>query len=317
MTTKPKRASQKSLSNLQGLVTNLANNKALKPKSLISTIFGDMIVPIGGHVWVDTLCTLLEPLGVSERLVRTSLFRMTEGDWLKSTRSGRRSFYGLTSLGRSQTKLAESLIYHRNDFSWNGAWTIVFLVMKPVNKQARQQLEEELSWIGFGRVSNHAWAHPTVAAELVLERVNELDLQDKVVCMRCENVHNTESGFKLSDRDLALACMPVTGIQSDYQRFITNFDGILNSIEKLNVDEMLSLRILLIDQYRKIILEDPHLPKELLPTDWNGKQAYSLAAQLYESIKAKTDKRVEEILNESGEITANHCSGEYSNRFNN
>ena len=98
-------------------------------KTLVSSIFGDLVVPNGGRTWVETLTSLLEPLGVNNRLVRTTLFRLAEEGWLDSTREGRKSFYELTAKASSQTSVAEKLIYYADQKHWDGEWTLVFIVM--------------------------------------------------------------------------------------------------------------------------------------------------------------------------------------------
>src|SRR5437763_12835754 len=49
-----------------------------RAKSLVMTIFGDAIVPHGARLWLGSLIELVEPLGVTDRLVRTSVFRLAQ-----------------------------------------------------------------------------------------------------------------------------------------------------------------------------------------------------------------------------------------------
>ena len=44
-----------------------------RSKSLVMTIFGDAIAPHGGRLWLGSLIELVAPLGVTDRLVRTSV----------------------------------------------------------------------------------------------------------------------------------------------------------------------------------------------------------------------------------------------------
>ena len=62
-----------------------------RSKSLIITLFGDLIAPHLSSVWLSELIARLAPFGVSEGLVRTSSFRLMEEGWLESRREGRRS----------------------------------------------------------------------------------------------------------------------------------------------------------------------------------------------------------------------------------
>ena len=300
---------------LKNLLSELATSKELKAKSLISTIFGDCAAPYGGSVWIESLTAMLEPFGINERLVRTSLFRLVESEWLQSIRAGRKSYYQLAPLGASQTKLAESIIYHPNDSSWDGQWTLVFLVIKPVNVEARNQLEQELRWMGFGNVSNHVWAHPQVGSDAVLDRVKELDLLDKVICMRCANIQNEDKGFQVDDREMARRCMPIDGVQEQYRLFIERFQHFQGSVHALADEELLTLRLLLIDQYRKIALSDPSLPLELLPEIWDGAIAFKLTSDLYWQINQHSDRAFSILVNAAGVGLVDDFDQLFSTRF--
>ena len=49
---------------------------------------------------LGSLIGLLERLGVNERLVRTTVFRLAKDDWLLAETEGRRSNYVLSPIGR-------------------------------------------------------------------------------------------------------------------------------------------------------------------------------------------------------------------------
>src|SRR4029453_14301246 len=52
-----------------------------RAKSLVVTVWGDAIAPHGGAVWLSGLIKLLAPLGLNERLVRTSVYRLAQEGW--------------------------------------------------------------------------------------------------------------------------------------------------------------------------------------------------------------------------------------------
>ena len=62
-----------------------------KAKSLIITVYGDAISHHGGAAWLGSVINLVEPLGLNERIVRTSVFRLSKEEWLSSSQIGRRS----------------------------------------------------------------------------------------------------------------------------------------------------------------------------------------------------------------------------------
>jgi phenylacetic acid degradation operon negative regulatory protein len=85
-----------STSNLTArLFDHFATRKPLRTGSLIVSIFGDSVAPRGGVVWIGSLIEVLAPLGISQRLVRTAVFRLVQDGILTNEQVGRRSFYTL------------------------------------------------------------------------------------------------------------------------------------------------------------------------------------------------------------------------------
>ena len=74
----------------QALVDEFSSRPTVRAGSLIITVFGDAIAPRGGTVWIGSLIRVLRDFGISERLVRTSVFRLTRDDWLEAEQVGRR-----------------------------------------------------------------------------------------------------------------------------------------------------------------------------------------------------------------------------------
>src|SRR5437868_15154925 len=64
------------------LVSRFQRQRPLRGGSLIITMFGDAIAPRGGAVTLGSLIALTQPFGLTERLVRTSVARLANEDWL-------------------------------------------------------------------------------------------------------------------------------------------------------------------------------------------------------------------------------------------
>lgn len=60
----------------------------MRSTSLIITLFGDTVSPHGRTIWLGSLVQALAPIGVNERLVRTSVFRLVKEGWLEADRVG-------------------------------------------------------------------------------------------------------------------------------------------------------------------------------------------------------------------------------------
>lgn len=81
------------------LIDDFQKRRPIRAGSLIITVYGDSIVPRGGTVWLGSLSKLVEPIGINERLVRTSVYRLTHETWLRGEKVGRRSYYRLSGPG--------------------------------------------------------------------------------------------------------------------------------------------------------------------------------------------------------------------------
>ena len=98
---------------------------SISSTSLLITLFCDAVTRHGGEIWLGSLIRSLAPLGISERLVRTAVFRLVQDDWLVSRKRGRRSYYGLSPSGFNQYQRAARRIYTHKRPEWDGVWTLV------------------------------------------------------------------------------------------------------------------------------------------------------------------------------------------------
>jgi phenylacetic acid degradation operon negative regulatory protein len=74
-------------------------------------------------------------------------------------------------------------------------------------------------------------------------------------------------------------------------------------LDRLGDLDALALRILLIHEYRRIILRDPLLPSALLPGGWPGREARALCAALYRALVPSAERWLDmHGLNETGPL---------------
>jgi len=123
-----------------------------RAKSLCVSLLGDAIAPHGNAIWLGDLIALLVPLGLNDRLLRTSVFRLVTQNWLQSERHGRRSLYLLSEQGLRHTAHASQRIYEGAAQPWNGEWTLVALPRTGNGLIERAELRRELLWEGFGLI---------------------------------------------------------------------------------------------------------------------------------------------------------------------
>ena len=136
--------------------------------SLITTAFGDAILPRGGRVSLGSMIQLLQPLGVNERLVRTAVYRLVKEEWLQSEALGRKTDYMLTPSGRRRFDEAARQIYAADIPGWDRRWRLI-LIVGALDVRLRERLRRALFWHGFGETATGSFVHPTADLEKVME----------------------------------------------------------------------------------------------------------------------------------------------------
>jgi phenylacetic acid degradation operon negative regulatory protein len=263
----------------QALVARFRRQKPLRAGSLLVTILGDAIAPRGGTIALSSLIELARPFGLTERLVRTSVGRLANEEWVSSERSGRSSYYTLTPNGKARFAEATQRIYSTPMDSWNGEWTLV-IVPPTVKGRAREQLREELYWLGFGELNATLFAHPTHGEDMVRARLAELEASGQLIVIQRAVV------TQASDTQLVGMGWDFAELARRYRRFIGMFEAVDEAAPPPSAlaqagETAFILRTLLLHEYRKIHLRDPLLPTTLLPPEWVGTDALELCRRLY------------------------------------
>lgn len=277
---------------IEELVEEFKNQRPIRGGSLIITIYGDAISPRGGTVWLGSLIKLLEPLGLNQRLVRTSIFRLTKEGWLTSTQVGRRSYYSLTDIGRRRFESAFRRIYAKLHPEWDGKWDMV--ITTQLDNELRKVVKKELEWLGFGNIAPGIMAHPMADMVEVNGTLQDLCVSQDVIHMESQLI-GTETSVPL--KELVHECWNLQQLAENYQLFLERFRPILRALEgadKLDPEQCFQLRTLLIHHYRRALLRDPQMPEKLLPADWAGTSARILARNIYRLIQGQAEEHLSE-----------------------
>ncbi len=259
-----------------------------RAKSLCVTVLGDEIGPHGGVAWLGNLIELLEPLGINERLLRTSVFRLVAQGWLKSERSGRRSRYALAEQGIRLTARASRRIYVGPPIEWDDSWTIVILPRIGSHGLAeRTALRDQLVWEGFGVLAPGVFAHPHADAQIAHDILEKLGIPDLALVLHA-NDNATPTGLPIAS--LAHQCWNLEQLSVQYQRFYERFAPFESMIPHEPDPELAHmLRALLVHAWRRVVLHDPQLPAAMLPALWAGQTARALCERLYWKIFAASE----------------------------
>ncbi|MCW2307450.1 phenylacetic acid degradation operon negative regulatory protein PaaX [Rhodobium gokarnense] len=262
---------------VEALISAFHARTPIRTWSLIVTIYGDAIVPRGGTLWVGTLITLMQAVGVAPGLVRTAVSRLSADDWLTRHRIGRRSYYALSARGRDAFAAATERIYNAPANTWNGRFRIAVLDDggDPDRAAARKPLEEA----GYGLLAPMVMIAPEGRAGPDLGHSDALVLDAVPV--------DPDDA-----RRLAARVWPLDRIAGGYERFCGQFadlDAALQEGAEFPPLDALLARILMIHEFRRILLRDPALPAELLPADWPGARARDMSGRIYSALVSASE----------------------------
>jgi phenylacetic acid degradation operon negative regulatory protein len=244
--------------------------------SIIVTLYGDAVAPRGGSLWLGTLLEVFAALGIGGNAVRTAMSRLAADGWLERNRVGRNSFYRLAAKGRTMFAEAATRIYGRHGPAWDGCFQVAVLA-DPGREVA-------------GYV-------PLAPGIFVSARPAEAP-KDAILLRAIADADN--------GRRLAAQAWPLARTEAGYRRFLQAFGplaAVLANGEELTGLDALVARVLMIHEYRRVVLRDPLLPAALLPEEWPGHDARRLCSALYQRLLPNSEAWLEaNALNEEGHL---------------
>lgn len=281
-------------------IADFSRQKRVHAGSLLISLFGDAILPRGGCAWVGSLIRLLEPLGVNERSVRTAVFRLSKDEWLTSESSGRRSEYRLTGSGERRCSDAARQIYAARAPDWDHRWRQI-LVLGAFAQKDRDALRRALFWQGFGALGAECFVHPSADLASVFDALIVEGLGDSLANLMPLVAADASLVGTAGNADLVARAWDLREMAQDYAEFASIYTPLLAEVRgepsaAADDEEAFLLRLLLIHDYRRLLLRDPELPEQLLPGDWPGESARLLCKDLYRRLLIPAERHLDRVL---------------------
>lgn len=277
-----------------------------RPQDLVFTLYGEYLLGRDDPTWVGSLISLLHPFGLSEGAVRTVLSRMTRKGWLVTRRIGRHAYYELTDRGRRLLREGQARIYRpTRDTPWDEQWFLLAYSIPEDARQLRDRLRDRLAWLGFGSLGNGLWISPHDVGAQVADLARQLGIEDHLECFRASRV----GGAPVSE--LVSKCWDLDAVNAHYRAFMDRWAPVLERISSGDIgrapppgEESYTLRFALIHEFRAFPLEDPYLPRALLPAGWTGEDATRLFHALHDRLVGPADAYVDHVLSDTPAVTA-------------
>lgn len=162
----------------------------------------------------------------------------------------------LTKQGRERLK--EIFPAYHKPCQWDKKWYVVIFDIPESLKYKRDIFRQKLKQLGFGQLQQSVWISPFNYIHNVAEIIQQLDLEFYAILSITDKLGLEES------QQLAERIWKLDEINQSYEKFISEY-SYLKNVSKF------SLKI----DFFSIVKKDPQLPRELLPHNWKGEEAFN------------------------------------------
>jgi phenylacetic acid degradation operon negative regulatory protein len=259
------------------LVAAFNRRKPVRAGSLIITLYGDAIVPRGGSLSLGDITRIMQLFRIDGGPVRTAISRLATEKWLERRKVGRNTFYRLSKAGEGEFARATKRIYFPGPAA---AAKSVRLALLNGGTASRPSQRKSLEAAGFAPLNALTYVSADPGAALKSTKgIHLLDLPPSAGAIEI---------LRVSHR--------LDGLAARYREFIVQFRKLRDALAggaTLEGSGALIVRLLLIQEFRRIVLRDPALPPDLLPAGWPGEEARQLAADIYGRVLAAAERELD------------------------
>lgn len=165
---------------------------------------------------------------------------------------------------------------------WDKRWRVAIFDIQEVNKSVRDGLRKKLKELGFGMIQKSVFISPHDIIQDLSEFIKNSGLDEVVYTFEASNLATGDV------KGLANKVWNLNALNEKYREIIEIIDNkhltiIRDRVKMLNDEDpesMVNLARELREKYLALIIKDPFLPKELLPSDWMGYEAKKLIKNL-------------------------------------
>lgn len=239
--------------------------------SLLRTVIGLFLRPLGGEVTSAGLVHLAEDLDIPAARARTAITRLKHRGLLLATPGG----YALNPAAVPMLERGDRRIFEFRQMRDDDPWLLVSATVPETRRDLRHQVRRRLQFLGAGAVTAGLWILPGHLEAEVEELLDELQARPFTTLFRTADprpaVPLSEAVHQWWDLD---------ALRTEHERFLA-------SIEGLDVAAPFAGYVRLIDSWRPLPYRDPGLAERLLPSDWPGTRSNQAFQRLSAALGAE------------------------------
>ncbi|WP_204113039.1 PaaX family transcriptional regulator C-terminal domain-containing protein [Shimia biformata] len=261
----------------QTSVAALTQHQTLRVWSVIVTLFGDLALGTDSRVSGALMSRILEPAGLRPEAIRVALHRLRGEGWITSQRRGRTSHYALTRFGVEQSEAASPRIYSR---AQPALTTCHVAVLPPMSQADRTEAETPLLEAGYSALGSGVYFGTVAPPE-----------NPDLFCI----------GAFADDMHLPGWLRNQLGTPSRiaaYRQLEAALDLVAEQLPKTGLTPLqtASLRVLIVHDWRRVLLSHADLPDSFFPDNWPGGRCRAKVMDLLDRLPRPALDLLEEDL---------------------
>ncbi|WEK62936.1 MAG: PaaX family transcriptional regulator C-terminal domain-containing protein [Candidatus Microbacterium colombiense] len=249
--------------------------------SLLRTVVGLFLRPLGGWISAADLVTLAGDLGIPAPQARTVITRLKQRGLLLAEREGTIG-YRLNPAAVPMLERGDRRIFAVREMHDDDPWCLVSFSIPESARSVRHQLRRRLQWIGAGTVSPALWICPGHLQDEVEQILHDLDARQWATL------------FPASAPRTAVPLAEAAATWWDLDALRAEHEEFQRSLATLP-DEPFAAYVRLLDAWRVLPYVDPGLPSSMLPADWPGRRSIEEFTRLSAALAEPALAHVREV----------------------
>ncbi|WP_259614180.1 MULTISPECIES: PaaX family transcriptional regulator [Microbacterium] len=234
--------------------------------SLLRTLIGLYLRPVGGWISTAALVTLAGDLGIAPAPARTGIARLKQKGLIVPERRDAIG-YRLSPAAVPMLERGDRRIFRMREMTDDDPWCLVSFSIPESARSVRHQLRRRLHWIGAGVVSPALWICPGHLRDEAVQILVDLDAR------RWATLFEASAPAPAGTLPEAAAeWWDLAALRADHEAFQESLDALPAAPFPAYVH--------LIDRWRVLPYTDPGLPPAMLPPDWPGRRSFEAFARL-------------------------------------
>ena len=254
--------------------------------SLLRTLIGLYLRPLGGRIASAALVRLAGDLGIPPARARTAITRLKQrGLLLAAADAG----YELNPAALRMLERGDRRIFAVRRMVAGDEWMLVSATIPETRRDLRHQLRRRLQFLGAGAVTAGLWILPAHLEDEVEQLLAELDARAYATLFRTSDPVPAEPLAEAAARWWDLGAL-----RAEHERFLA-------SVADLDLSRPFDAYVRLIDSWRVLPYIDPGLPASLLPAAWPGERSVSEFERLSAALGPQALEHVRGVAGHSGQ----------------